>query len=282
MLIRFLALSIVVVGLTGCSSFELLYSFADSYVIDKADRFLEPNDEEAVFIERQTDKLIKWHTREMLPQYARQFNRWADDLATVPVARDDTTRVLKEVRRIIDELIIRGTPFVAEILIRHTTSRHIAKMKTHLAEELAEKHEEMQAPAAERAEARVDSITDNIERMTGTLNEAQRAEITAFVAASAGNRARWLENRAKRQAALVAFLQTRPDKAKTVEFLIQILLRPHEIADPAYRHVAEQRWVTAADLMYQIVSTLSPEQRRETVKNLRDYAADMLKVSREN
>ncbi len=282
MLIRFLALSIVVVGLAGCSSFELLYSFADSYVIDKADTYLEPNDEESDFIERQTEQLITWHSGEMLPRYARKFKRWADELAAVPVTRSDASRVMKEVRGTIDELIIGATPFAAEILIRHTTPRHIAKLKTHLAEKLAEKHEEMQAPAAVRAEARVESITDNIERMTGTLNEAQRAKITAFVAAAAGNQARWLKNRAKRQAALVVFLQTRPDKAKTVEFLIQILLRPHEITDPAYRQVAEQRWVAAAELMYAVLSTLTPDQRRETIKNLRDYAADMLEVSREN
>ncbi len=282
MLRRVVAQSIVVASIAGCSSFGLLYSFADSYVIDKADTYLAPNDEEAVFIEHQTDELIKWHTREMLPQYARLFNRWADDLATVPVTRDGTTRVLKDVRRTIDTFIIGASPFVAEILVRHTTPAHIAKLKTHMAEEMAEKYAEMQAPVAERAAERAESITDNIERMTGTLNEAQRALIKNYVAESVGNRSRWFENRAKRQASLAAFLQTRPDAAKTNEFLIQILLRPHEIVDPDYRHISEQRWVAAAELMYAILSTLTPDQRRETIKNLRDYAADMLEVSREN
>lgn len=273
--VRWLALSVLGVGLAGCSSFSLLYTFVDSYLIDQADTYLAPNDEEAAFIERKIDALMAWHTAEMLPRYARTLESWADRFEAGPLERADTAGVVKELRETIDAVIIAGAPVAAEILVRHTAPEQIQHLKERLAEKLADRREEIQAPADERAAERIEDIADNLERFTGTLNDDQRAIIERYVAGSAGSGVRWLENRAKRQAAFADYLAQRPGKQQLGEFLIRILLRPHEIVDPGYREISEGRWLAMEVLMFDVLSTLNAAQRRETLKNLREYAADM-------
>jgi len=279
---RWLSLAAVLSVLTGCSSFSLLYSFADSYIIDKADTYLAPEGEDAAFVEQKIDQLMKWHTVEMLPRYARSFNDWANRLDAGPLDRATTTTVVKDMRAYIDDVIIAGAPLAAEILTRHATPEDLAGLRERMAEQMLEKREEMAVPADERAEDRSETIADNVEWMTGTLNDDQRAMIAAYVRATPGSGARWLENRAGRQQAFLSFLEKRPGRAEINAFLVQVLLSPHEIVDPEYREVAEKRWDAAAQLSFDILSSLTETQRRDTIKNLREYAADMLQVSRES
>ena len=269
---------VVLIGLAACSSFSLLYSFAEGFVIAETEFFLEPEDDDAEFIKLKVHEGIKWHTAVMLPRYARAFSSWADIVEAGPLTRETTTLFLKELRLLINDLIIGGTPFAAEVLVRHTSPAQIKGLGERLAEKMAELREDYQ-DLDEQFEERSETITDNIERITGTLNDQQRARITAYVKSREGSIAGWLENRQMRQNAFLSFLAGQPEQAQITSFLIQITLRPHEIVDPQYRANSEERWAAIGRMMFDVMSTLTEVQRRESVKNLRDYAADMLEVS---
>jgi hypothetical protein len=262
-------------ALGGCSSFSLLYSFAGNYVIAQADTYLAPTEEEEAFIEKKTAELIKWHSTVMLPQYAQAFTNWADRVEAGPLERQSTTTVLKELRQLIDQVIEGGAPFGAAVLARHTSPDQMQTLRRVVAEKMAEKREEYEDRDNQIAD-RTETITDNFERITGTLDEAQRGKIKDYVVSSEANTADWLANRQKRQEAFLSFLDKRPDEAQIAKFIVQILLRPHEIVNPEYRKVSERRWAVIDQMMFDVMSTLTEAQRKETVRNLRDYAADML------
>jgi hypothetical protein len=222
---------------------------------------------------------MRWHSAVMLARYARTFRGWADRFEAGPVDRVAVAGALQELRETIDDVIIGSAPLAAEVLVRHSAPEQIDRLKERIAEKMADRREELLTPAEEQAEARVDSIVNNIERLTGDLNEAQLSLVGRYVRSTPGSNARWLENRARRQKAFVDFLSRRPAEAELSDFLIRILLRPHEIVDPEYRDIAERRWVAMEKLMFEVLSTLTAAQRRETISTLRNYAADMQEVA---
>jgi len=263
------------IGIAGCSSFSLLYSFAGNYVMAQADTYLAPTDEEEAFIERKTAELIKWHSAVMLPQYAQAFTNWADRVEAGSLERPSTTRMLQELRQLIDQVIEGGAPFAAAVLVRHTSPDQMKILRQRVAEKMSEMREEYEDRDNQIAD-RTETITDNFERITGTLNETQRAKISEYVTSSEANTTDWLANRQKRQAAFLSFLDKRPDEAQITKFVVQILLRPHELVNPEYRKISERRWEVIDQMMFDVMSTLTEAQRKETVRNLRDYAAEML------
>jgi len=265
----------LVLVLAGCSSFSLLYSFAGNYVMAQADTYLAPTDEEEAFIERKTDELIRWHSAVMLPQYAQAFTNWADRVEAGPLERQSTTNMLKELRQLIDHVIEGGAPFASAVLARHTSPDQMMTLRQRVAEKMAEMREEYEDRDNQIAD-RTETITDNFERITGTLNDAQRGKIREYVTSSETNTTDWLTNRQKRQAAFLSFLDKRPDEAQIAKFVVQILLRPHEIVNPEYRKISERRWEVIDQMMFDVMSTLTEAQRKETIRNLRDYAAEML------
>jgi hypothetical protein len=134
-------------------------------------------------------------------------------------------------------------------------------------------------PLEQRLEARVERIVENFERVTGDLDDAQRQIIRRYAEATAGDNAVWLRNRVNRQRAFTEFLSRRPDEAQISAFVFRILLRAHEIVDPEYRAVSEARWMRFETLLFDIMTSLSAEQRETLSATLRDYAAEMLELS---
>ena len=278
-LLRLATIALILFGLPACSGFRLLYSFADTYIIDAAESYLDPDDAEQQHIEIKTQQFLAWHTRIMLPRYARYLSLSAKRIEAGTVDRDWAATRTQDARELLSEVVFGAAPFAADVLVRYTSPAKIERLSQRLDERLAEQHEKMASPRDERRAQRQKRIAKNFERFTGPLEKAQLAVIESYVAASADAGRRWLETRAKRQRAFLDFLSQQPDEARIATFIPQILLHGHEIVDPEYGAITERRWTAIADLIFGVLSTLDAEQRRKTVRSLRDYAADMRKMA---
>ncbi len=278
--LRLATVFLVLCALPACSGFRLLYAFADTYIIDAADSYLDPDDTEKRHIEAKTQRFVAWHSREMLPRYADFLSASADRIEAGAVDRKWITGRTEEARSLLHEVVSGAAPFAAEVLVRYTQPAKVERLSQRLDERLAEQREKMASPRDERRTKRQKRIAKNFERFTGPLKKAQLAVIERYVAASTDASRRWLETRAKRQRAFLDFLSQRPDEARIAAFIPRILLQGHEIVDPEYGTISERRWAAIADLVYGVLTTLDTEQRRTAVRTLRSYAADMRKMAR--
>lgn len=266
--------------LSGCSSFQIAYTFADTMLEARAEDYLDLSPEQEVELETQTAALIAWHRKTMLPKYAAFFNVQADVAEAGGWTRRQLNEAFGEFRALLDETVEGAAPFVAQVLAGQTTPEKLDYLEARMAENLAEHRDgEMAETPEEWLDQWVESRVERISRFTGTLSDEQVAIVRRYTESGMDNAIRWLDNRELRQGALVMFLRTKPSPDEIARFVHRILLRAHEIVDPGYREVSERRWALLERMYFDVLSTLSDEQRRELVSTLRDYASDMIDLA---
>lgn len=264
---------------TGCSGLSFVYGLAETALAREANYHLDLNEDGDVFVDQKIEELFEWHSREMLPQYARFMNSQADAVDRGALDRASIDSAVLAMRDILEALVSGASRYTADVLVNHTAPEKVRHLKERMAERLAETREELQEPAEERLETRIERIVDNFERFTGTLTKPQVTVVSRYAEATLGDTEVWLRNRANRQRAFTEFLAQEPSKKEISTFVYKIILRPHEIVDPEYKAVSEARWKRFQELLYGIMTTLSDAQRKTMSTTLRRYAADMLELA---
>lgn len=279
-MIRNFALIMCLFVLAGCSSFKVAYTFADDLLEGRAEDYLDLNADDSDILDAQMSQMIAWHKTEMLPQYAQFFQEQSDIADQNAWTRAGVAQMFVEFRHLLDETLEGAAPYVAEVLVLHTSPEKIEYLEARMAENTAElKEEELSESLEETIDEWVERRVSNFERFIGPLTDAQLAIVKLQAETAVDPQKRWLTNRTLRQKALVTFMRSEPSADEIAEFVHQILLHAHEIVDPEYKAETERRWALLEQLHYDILVTLTDEQRRELVFNLRSYASDMLELS---
>jgi len=276
MLFIFAMLPLVV----GCSRLSFIYGFAEGALKDEAAYFLKLDDTDERLVDRKINELMSWHNAEMLPRYAKFLNGLADLVAGDRMHRAAISDAIGNLHLLLDELVLGAAPHFADVLVNHTTPENIRYLEKRMTERLEERREELSKPVEERLQARVERITDNFELLAGNLDNAQVARIRHYVAQTVDANARWLDTRENRQRAFLNFLSHQPDRDRIANFLYKIILRGYEVVDPAYQSLSELRWQLFEILVIDIMTSLSTKQRRSMTGSLREYAMEILTLSK--
>lgn len=269
----------ITLSAAGCSGVSFVYGLAEIAVAREAEFHLDLDEEGDALVGEKVDALLDWHSKDMLPRYARFMNAQADVIDRDALSRAEVDLAVAEMRKLLEALVAGTSRYSADVLVEHTEPEKIRYIEARMAERLVERWEEQEEPPEERLEARVEGITDNFERFTGPLSDSQKKAIQRYAEATLVDTEVWLRNRKNRQRAFIEFLAQEPDKKQIEAFVYKIILRPHEIVDPGYRVISEARWKRFQALLYGIMTTLSPEQREMASETLRRYAAEMLELA---
>ena len=272
--------AMIMVLLAGCSSFEIAYSFADDALEARAEKYLDMNAEEEAAMEAEAQALMAWHRKVMLPKYAAFFRHEAKIAEAGGWTRPQWASAFARFRTLVDETTEGAAPFIARVLAAHTTPGKIAHIEARMAENRAERRaEDADETPEEWLDAWVERRADRVARFTGALTVDQIKIIRGYSGTAQENAKLWRANSAKRQAALLTFLRKQPAVNEIARFIHRITLHAHEIVDPAYRKVSEARWKLREDMYFEVLSTLSAEQRAELVATFRSYASDMVDLA---
>lgn len=171
------ALGTILLLLAACSTTRLLYSFADDFIESEAEFYLKLDEEGESFVETKVDDFIGWHRTAMLPRYAAYLDAQADLIEGGGLNRAGVDAAVDKFRELIEGTMRGFTPHAAIVLARHTGSAKIAHFRERLAERAEEHRENLDQPAAERAEERAERTQDNFERFIGDLTDGQLAII---------------------------------------------------------------------------------------------------------
>ena len=266
--------------LSGCSTLQIAYTFAEDMLESRAEDYLDLSAEQEAELADHSAALIAWHRKTMLPTYAAFFNAQADIAEAGGWTRAQLAAAFTTFRALIDGTVRGAAPFVAKVLIGHTTPGKLAHLEARMAENNAERRAERAAETPEETlEGWIDRRVERMSRFSGTLSDGQVAIIRRHAARGMDRAMRWLDNRELRQGALVTFLRSEPTRADTARFVHRIILHAHEIVDPDYRAVSEARWKRREGMYFEVLSSLSDAQRQEVVSTLRSYAADMVRLA---
>ena len=270
---------VITMGLAACSSFKIMYDFADDYIKQEAKFFLKFDKQGEQHLNDQVDKMMEWHHTIMLPRYAAYLRQLANQLDHGLYGATAITKGMKDGRILLQNTVAGVAPYVARILVRQTIIENIEHLRLKLIERSKEQKEKLARPIEKRTEDRTERLMKNVGRFMGDLNEIQNNLINRYAKSTINDAKRRLDNRNLRQSALLTFLAGKPKEMEIDTFISQIVLRAHEIVDPDYKGYSEKRIARFTTLLVNIFAASTNDQRLETSKKLRSYAQEFNEIS---
>ena len=270
---------VITVGLAACSSFKIMYDFADDYIKQEAKFFLKFDEQGEQHLNDQVDKMMEWHNAIMLPRYAAYLRQLANQLDHGLYGATAITKGMKDGQILLQNTVAGVAPYVARILVRQTIIENIEHLRLKLIERSKEQKEKLARPIEKQTEDRTERLTKNVGRFMGDLNEIQNNLINRYAKSTINDAKRRLDNRNLRQSALLTFLAGKPKEMEIDAFINQIVLRAHEIVDPDYKGYSEKRIARFTTLLVNIFAASTNDQRQATSEKLRSYAQDFSEIS---
>ena len=270
---------VITMGLAACSSFKIMYDFADDYIKQEAKFFLKFDEQGEQNLNDQVDKMMEWHNAIMLPRYAAYLRQLANQLDHGLYGATAITKGMKDGRILLQNTVAGVAPYVARILVRQTIIENIEHLRLKLIERSKEQKEKLARPIEKQTEDRTERLTKNVGRFMGDLNEIQNNLINRYAKSTINGAKRRLDNRNLRQSALLTFLAGKPKEMEIDAFINQIVLRAHEIVDRDYKGYSEKRIARFTTLLVNIFAASTNDQRQATSEKLRSYAQDFSEIS---
>ena len=270
---------VITLGLAACSSFKIMYDFADDYIKQEAKFFLKFDEQGEQHLNEQVDKMMEWHNTIMLSRYAAYLRQMANQLDHGLYGATAISKRMKDGRILLQNTVAGVAPYVARILVRQTNIENTEHLRLKIIERSKEQKENLARPIEKRTEDRVERVTKNLTRFMGDLNEIQNNLVNRYAKSTINDGKRRLDNRNLRLSALLTFLERKPTKMEIDAFIRQMVLRSHEIVDPDYKGFSEE-WIDRFTIfLANIFAASTNEQRRATSKKLKSFAQDLSEIS---
>jgi hypothetical protein len=263
--------------LGACSTLRVTYGQGPLLTYWWLDRQVDFNAEQGPRVRAALNDWFAWHRATQLPEYAQALGEAAG------LARGDLspTQVCSQVeawQRRAERAFERAVPAAAEQL-RSLSAAQIHHLEEHQADKHQEAQKELLQPdPAERREATLKRWVERAEKVYGRLDDAQRAQLGAALAASPFDPARWLaERRARTQALLQALRQWQADRADatTVEAGVRRLAAEIDNSPrPGYAAYARRVQQANCTLIAQLHNGTTTAQRQKAAERLLAWQAD--------
>jgi Family of unknown function (DUF6279) len=196
----------LVVLLAGCSVLRLGYSQGPTFAYWYIDGYLDLNAEQSLKLREGIDRWFEWHRRVEMPRYASLLVRAQREVMEPTLSTDQLCYWRDEAQRRLDVALEEATPAFAALMVSLAPEqiRHLERKMAKDGEEL--KKDFAQPDKAERAKVSFKRTLERYENLYGKLDDAQRAKLTQLLAASPFDADRWLAERERRNADLLALL----------------------------------------------------------------------------
>ena len=265
--------------LVACSSFKIIYNLADGFIKSEVNFFLQFDAEGEYHLNEQIHEMLKWHNTFMLPRYAAYFRNQANQIDKGVFKNANFTQAINDGRILLEGTVGGAAPYAAKILVRQTAADNVKHLSKKMMERSKEQKQNLSRSIEKRLKERTGRIKKNIERFLGDLNQVQDDLIDRYAKNTINDGQKRFINRNLRQKAFLTFLSGRPSEIALEKFIVQMILRPHEIVDPGFKEFSSNRIDQFSILLAKILSASTEEQRLLTSKNLRSLANDLEDLS---
>ena len=111
--------------LTACSSTQFIYTFANKFIQDEIEYFIDLNDEDKVLLSQQISEMVSYHRTSILPSYAIYLDEIAKNLDEVHDEKVLVNTTLTKGRSLIEQTVLGLTPYASKFLVKYQTSEDI-------------------------------------------------------------------------------------------------------------------------------------------------------------
>lgn len=270
------AILLVAVSLVAGCATRLAYDSADFLVARYVDDYVTFDADQQAEFDWRLDAVMAWHRSRELPAYADWLRGVAGALgrpagvtpADVAAWRRDLAGFWGQAaERLRPELVAIGASL---------DDVQVAELVSRMAEDhadLVERYEDRTADA--RLERRVRSMERFLERWTGRLSRAQKAEVEAWARRIRPTTELWLENRAGWARELADALAARSDADALDAAVGRLFVAPETRWNDEYRQTLDHNMAITEAFLAGFLNDLAPRQRARARDRLTGLAEDL-------
>ena len=272
---RWLCTLWLLLWLSGCSTVRLVYDNADTYLRWRASHYLDPDGEMADELEQRIAAFMKWHRAQALPKYAQLLDEAAQrfDRHLTPADLDwGYDSIMTQARESLRMAAVQGAP-----LLDRLNQKQIANLERRLAEDNRRfARENLRGGEREQRKRRVERNVERLEDWVGRLTKAQLERVAQY-----SDRAPLLEDFRDRdhkriQGEVLAILRAHEARKRLPEFAANW----DRGRDPAYLAALEPARREYSAMLLDLERSLTPEQRKRALAEVRRYADDFRTLAR--
>jgi Family of unknown function (DUF6279) len=278
--------------LSACSVLRIGYSQAPTFAYWYIDGYLDLNGEQSLRLREGIDRWFEWHRRTEMPRYASLLVRAQREVMEPKLSTDQLCFWRDEAQRRLDVALEEATPVFATLMVSLAPEqiRHMERKMAKDGEEL--KKDFAQPDRAERARVSFKRTLERYENLYGKLDDAQRAKLAQLLAASPFDADRWIAERERSNADLLALLakvsaegkgsDSAAAQAQAQAAVRMIAERALRSPRPDYRAYQQRLTEENCALAAAMHSATTPAQRQHARDKLKGWEEDVRLIAAGN
>lgn len=272
---RFLAVTVLLVFLTGCSRVQLLYGQLDWLIPYYLETYMKFSDKQRAVLDRRVDALLTWHCRTQLGLYADLLRYANTDFQAGTMTSERIGEYSTQLEGFWRALMVQASPAVADLLLT-ASDEQIEGLFTAFKEKnetwLAEFNDQSDG---ERREQYRERMTEELERWFGPLNPKQQQAVREWSRRLTPLGLEGLRSRQRWQANLRDVIGDRANETAFREGIDELFVKPRVLRSPDIQKRFDANRVLALDLVYQIGAHMDGEQRKQLANQTASFAGDL-------
>jgi hypothetical protein len=270
-------LLIAALFLAACSVSRLAYLNAPPLALFYIGGYVDMTDAQKKFARERLENAMAWHRKAELPQYQHSIEGLIVKVS-VKVSADDARGIYRQARDYYNRAIEHLLPDIADFLLM-LDERQAAQVEKKFAEDNAKLvKESVKGTVDDRRAARAKRYVEQFEDWTGTLSGPQRAIIINGVRPLEDVTDERIGDRKYRQSEVLHIIREKPSREAAVAKLRSILIETDTWRRPDYTKKLRDRDDRIIEIVSELTSTLTPEQRISVQRRMGNYVKDISSI----
>jgi len=273
----FLMLLIVVAA--GCSSIRLTYDHGDTLLYWWLNAYVDLDSDQKAWVKQDIDKLFQWHRKTQLNDYAQFLAGAQKQLQADKVTQADLLADYDDVMKRTQALLIRALPDLTD-LARSLKPEQIEAMEKKFAKNNDEfRKKNMKGDAAKQQQFRYDKSMEQFELWFGSFSDEQEAQIRKASDARPLDNQLWLDERMRRQNAILAAVRKVQSEKLSKEATTAVLRDLINDSFGPSQHAGHEAFfesykVGTAQLVLTVIKLANAEQKDHAITRMQGWIDD--------
>jgi protein-tyrosine-phosphatase len=260
------------------SNVGIAYSSAPPMLSWMVADYIDMSDDQKEFVRERVSRAFAWHRAQELPEYHRFFQKvlaQSEDSISVEEAATDHRELRDYYHRAVERLL----PDMADFFLQ-LDSLQVKRLEQRFNKDNRKiVGDATEGSRAERQEKRLERFLTHLEQFTGTLNDSQRAMVTAYLATQSELVDERLADRRYRQSGVLALVRSKPTREEAVAELRRLFIDTESWRNADYQKKLRTRDAQLFDLIARLSASLTAEQRAAFQRRIRGFIRDITDIT---
>lgn len=264
--------------LAACSSLQLVYNHGDTLLYWWLDGYVDLDSDQKPWVKRDIDDFFQWHRKTQLHDYVQVLQTARRQLQGTPTEAD-LLADYEDIRQRTELMLLKALPQLAQ-LARSLQPQQIAQVEKKFGANNDDfRHKNMKGDREHQLAFRYDKAMDQFELWFGRFSHEQEVAIRQASDARPLDNALWLDQRMRRQQAVLALLrQVQRDRLgqdATVALIRTLIEDSFARRDQADRkEFFEDYNQGTAQLVLTVIRVATPAQKAHALKRMQGWIDD--------